>query len=73
MTGMTKSEQWLKAAQVRKYLAKSHHRLSEIERDTLALAYLERELPTAPWEYPWHEVIRSLRDRSANRFTKQRV
>lgn len=60
---LTKTQQWVRAAQVMKYLSKSMPNTQESDRDALAIAKLNAERPTFPWEYPWSEVVRSQRDR----------
>lgn len=60
---LTKTQQWTRAAQVMKYLEKSMPRTQESDRDLLAIATLEAERPTFPWEYPWSEVVSSQRAR----------
>lgn len=68
---MTKQQQWMLAATCLKYVAKSHRYLSADERAKLVVRTLERQRPTPPWEYPWSEVVRSLRDRSEHALAKR--
>lgn len=63
MIFLNKTQQWTRAAQVMKYLAKAMPHTDAPRRDALAVARLEAERPTFPWEYPWAEVVRSQRDR----------
>jgi hypothetical protein len=60
---LTKTQQWIRAAQVMKYLSKAHPHTKPEQIDAMAIAKLEDERPTWPWEYPWAEVVRSQRER----------
>ena len=60
MTVMTKAEQWKRAATIMKWLKEGNEHLTQSYRDAQAVNVLEVIHPTAPWEYPWAEVVSSI-------------
>ena len=71
MTNMSKQEQWKLAAIVLGFMGSHPSYRDEITRDVYAIKALNLIRPTLPWEYPWREVVESLRDRSEAALAKR--
>lgn len=69
---MTKSDQWKRAAIVLRWIDAERSNLDQPARDKRAVQALQLLHGEPPWNYPWSEVVRSLRDRSANKRDKTR-
>ena len=68
---MTKTQQWTLAAIVLKTMANHPAYINTFERDVYAIKALNLIKPTLPWEYPWREVVESLRTRSEAALAKR--
>jgi len=65
--GLTKQTQWKRAAIVIAWVVENDFCNSETGIRLRAETALRTLMPTAPWEYPWSEVVRSVRERSGHK------
>ncbi len=64
--GLTKQEQWKRAAIVISWIVGSWPELDEADIRWQAIRCLENTHEALPWEYPWREVVASVRQRSGH-------
>lgn len=64
MPTLTKSDQWKRAHVVAKWAGEPATPEGEFAYRERLRAALEIIHSTAPWEYPWSEVVRSIRDKA---------
>lgn len=70
MVVMSKSEQWKRGAIILSWVDQAYPDKSQSNRDAMAYVALKAACDEAPWDYPWYEVIASIRERSASALAK---
>jgi len=71
MVVLSKAEQWKRAAILIAWWKEQHGNLGDNYSQTAIANVLELISPTAPWEYPWNEVVRSVWERSEAALAKR--
>jgi len=71
MSSMSKAQQWRTAAAVLNLIREMDPMIGEDNMRWRAVDALNRMRTTAAWEYPWVEVVYSVRTRSARALAKR--